>query len=52
MINRSVIDQAFTVAIRSNGKALALGAWCLINETCLYLSGVIHLIDRCLMGEV
>ena len=43
---------AFTVPICGNGKALELGAWCLISETFLYLSRVIHLIGRCLIGEV
>ena len=38
------------MAIRSNGKALELDAGCLISETYLYLSGVIHLIGRCLLG--
>ena len=28
------------------------GAWYLISETFLYLSGVIYLIGRCLIGEV
>ena len=37
--------------IGGNGKALELGAWCLIIETFLYLSGVIHLIGRCLIGD-
>ena len=40
------------MAIRRNGKALDLSAWCLISETFLYLSGVIHLIGQCLIGEV
>ena len=40
------------MAIGSNGKMLKLGAGCLISETFLYLSGVIHLIGRCLIGEV
>ena len=44
--------QAFNVPICGNEKALKLGAWCLICETFLYLSGVIHLIGRCLIGEV
>ena len=44
--------QTFTVQICEPGKALDLGAWCLISETFLYLSGVIHLIGRCLIGEV
>ena len=44
--------QAFTVPIRGNGKALELGAWCLMSETFLYLSGEIHLICRCLIGKV
>ena len=51
-IKRSGKYQAITVAIRSNGKALDLGAWCFISETFLYLSGVIHLKGRCLIGEV
>ena len=38
------------MAIRSNGKALELGAGCLISETFVYLSGVINLIGRCLIG--
>ena len=42
---------AFTVPICGNGKALEPGAWCLISETFLYLSRVIHLIGRCLIGE-
>ena len=37
---------------RGNGKALELGAWSLISEVFLYLNGVIHLIGRCLIGEV
>ena len=49
-INRGGKYQALTVAILSNGKALELGARCLISETFLYLSGVIHLIGRCLIG--
>ena len=44
--------KAFTVPICENEKALELGAWCLISETFLYLSGAIHLIGRCLLGEV
>ena len=44
--------QAFTMPICGRGKALELGAWCLISETFLDLSGVIHLIGRCLIGEV
>ena len=32
--------------------ALELGARCLISETFLYLSGMIHLIAWCLVGEV
>ena len=44
--------QAFTVPILENGKTLELDAWCLISETFLYFSGVIHLIGRCLRGEV
>ena len=44
--------QAFTVPICGNEKLLELGAWCLISETFLYLSAVIHLIGRCLIGEV
>ena len=40
------------MAIRSNGKALQLGAGCLKSETFLYLSGVIHHIGWCLIGEV
>ena len=51
-IKRSGKYQAFTVAIRSNGKALELGAGCIISETFLYLSGVIHLIGQCFIGEV
>ena len=45
-------NQAFTLPIYGNGKALEVGAWCLISSTFLYLSGVIHLIGRCLIGEV
>mgnify|MGYP001793215231 FL=1 len=41
--------QAITVPIRGNGKALEVGAWILISERFLYLSGAIHLIGRCLM---
>ena len=44
--------QAFTVPILGKGKALELDAWCLISETFLYLSGVIHLIGQGLIGEV
>ena len=44
--------QAFTLAIRSNQKALELGAGCLISETFSYLIGVIHLIGRRLIGEL
>ena len=51
-IKRSGKYQAFTAAIRGNGKALELGAWCLISETFLYQSGVIHLKRLCLIGEV
>ena len=43
--------RAFTVPICGTGKALELGAWCLMSETFLYLSGVIHLVGRCLIGE-
>ena len=37
-----------------NGKALELGAWCVISDTFLYmyLSWVIHLIGWFLIGEV
>ena len=31
---------------------LDLGACCLMSEAFLYLRGMIHLIDRCLIGEV
>ena len=51
-IKRSGKYQAFTVAIRNNGKTLQLGAGCLIGETFLHLSGVIHLIGRSLIVEV
>ena len=51
-IKRSAKYQAFTVSISSNGKALELGTGCLISETFLYLSEVIHLIGRYLIGEV
>ena len=44
--------ETFTVTIRGDGKALELGAWCLISETFLYLSGVIQLIGQSLIGEV
>ena len=44
--------QALTLPIRVNVKALELGACRLVSETFLYLSGVIHLIARCLIGEV
>ena len=50
--NRLGKHQAFTVPIRGNGKALELGVWWLISEAFLYLSGMIHLIGRCLRGEV
>ena len=43
---------AFTVQICGNEQALRLGAWCLTSETFLFLSGVIHLIGWCLIGEV
>ena len=45
-------NQAFMLPTHGNGKALEVGAWCLISSTFLYLSGVIHLIGRCLIGEV
>ena len=48
-INRSGKYQAFTMAIFNKGKALELGAGCLISEKFLYLSGVIHLIGQCLL---
>ena len=38
--------------IGRNGRALELGAWGVLSETFLYLSGVIHLIGQCLRGEV
>ena len=44
--------EAFTVLIRRNERALELGAWCLISETFLYLSGVIYLIAGAFIGEV
>ena len=44
--------QVSTVPIRGNEKMLDIGEKCLIRETFLYLSGVIHLIGRCFMGEV
>ena len=40
------------MAIRSNGKTLELGSWCLISKTFLYLSMMIHLICRCFIGEI
>ena len=43
---------AFTVATCSNGKALELGAECLISEALLYLNGAIHHTGWCLIGEV
>ena len=44
--------QAFTLPICRGGKTLEVGTWCLLSETFLYLSEVIHLIGRCLIGEV
>ena len=44
--------QAFIVPICGNGKAIELGALCLMSETFLYLSGVIHLVGWCLKSEV
>ena len=41
-----------TAPIHGNGKALELGARCLKSETFSYLSGMIHLTARCLVGEV
>ena len=41
-----------SVPICGIGKALDLGAWCVISGTFLYLSGVIHFIGRCPIGEV
>ena len=38
--------------ICTNGKALELGARCLISETFLYLNGLIYLTGHCLIGEV
>ena len=51
-IKRSGKYQAFAVAFCSEGKELELGAGWLISETFLYLSAVIHLIGRCIIGEV
>ena len=42
--------QAFAVPVCRRIKALELGAWCVISEAFLCLSGVIHLIGRCLIG--
>ena len=43
---------AFTVPICGNEEALELGSWVFIIKTFLYLSGVIHLTGRCLIGKV
>ena len=51
-VKRSGKYQAFIAAIRGNRKALEIGTGCPISETFLYPSGAIHLIGRCLIGEV